>query len=145
MLPRALPFLYLLCMQEAAGESTPVDPTGVLEPAAKAGSLLFNLGLAGTFTVLIVACVLLIRWWNTDKRVLNEQITAATGALATQSISAHEELKTQMKEQHEREKEYISALSEFRRTMEMQTSEIRDLKGQVSILNTQVATLAAKG
>lgn len=142
---RALVLPYLLLIQEVAGESAPSDPTGVLEPAAAAGSLLFNLGLAGTFTVLIVICVFLRRWWIADKSILNTQLASATGALATQSINAHEELKTQMKEQHEREKEYIAALSEFRRVVEMQTTEIRDLKSQVSILNTQVATLAAKG
>ena len=80
-----------------------------------------------------------------DLYVSLNDLEAATDALATQSISAHEELKTQMKEQHEREKEYITALSEFRRVVETQTAELRDLKGQVSILNTQIATLAAKG
>lgn len=139
---RALALPYLLMMQEAAGES---DPTGVLEPAAKAGSLLFNLGLAGTFTILIVICIFLRRWWAADKKVLTDQLTTAMEALAVQGTQSHEELKTQMKEQHEREKEYISALSEFRRVVEIQTSEIRDMKGQVSNLNTQVVALAARG
>lgn len=151
MAARPLAFLYLLLMQESAGESAPADPTGVLEPAAKAGSLLFNMGVAGTITVLLLACALLIRWWKADKALLNGQLSSAMDALSKQSSEAHDELKTQMKEQHEREKEYIAALNEFRRSLDAATAEgreakaeVRELKGTVVRMEAQVSNLAAQ-
>ena len=133
-------FAFFL-FQEGAVE----DAAEAVKAAADAGNTLVSAGVGGTIAVLIIMIVLLIIWWRADKKALLAQVEKLADSMVSQRNSATQELMTTMKDQHERELQFVATLGEVRRGLEHITTQNSEMRFEVSGLRTQIAAMGGKG
>lgn len=132
---------FLLPAQESVVEGA----AEAVEKATDAGNTLVSAGVGGTIAVLIIMLVLVILWWRADKKALLGQIGKLTDSMASQRDSATQELRDTMKDQHERELQFVTTLTEVRRGLEHITTQNSELRSEVSGLRTQIAAMGGRG
>lgn len=133
--------VYLILLQDGATDVA----ADAVKKATDAGNSLVSAGVGGTIAVLLVMIVLLIIWWRADKKALLTQVGKLTDSMAEQRDSATQELMTTMKDQHERELQFVTTLGEVRRGLEHITAQNSELRSEVSGLRTQIAAMGGRG